>query len=700
MQRRMFPVRFRSVGRSRFPAALLAVFSLLVAFFAPLQIGPTSALADDPVSIIINKFDCPSSYNHDYYQLAANCSPPNYQVQFQLYGPNFTQFYTGGISQNGLTAGVFTIREIVPSGYSDPLAFCKISDQLGNDSGSQEVVIYDGYLEQQVDAGKTLYCDWFNIPLQQASTSGTIIVNKHFCKGPDAFDAYDASIYDLAANCNEQATPVPFSAYQGNNKLQDGTSTGAPNLLTFSNLPTGAITIVEQIPDGYGDPIAYCSVKDGQGNDRAPVTQAPVDNDRINWTLNSGDVVFCDWFNVPAEKLVTISVVKYSCPDSIGYNWGGFGDYTQGCTSPASGISFKLDSASTGNPGNQETDGNGQASWTDLEADHYYITEEVPDGYQQPVVFCAFYLPNASPQNQDFQPYSVSDDNRIEFDIKGGQYIVCVWFNVSNTWTPASPTATSTPKPKPTTAPSSTATATSVSTKKPTLIIHLHVCDTGYDQFAQNADPKKDCTGALTDQASFKLGPLTGTGNGTTTKVDSSGTVTFANVTAGSYRLTDLSFPTGGNGFIKACTSTGRDLKTYPFDPFAWVDPTGNVALSLINGETLECDWYDVPAATAGAPGLTIQVYDCGSAQPSTANCTKIDFVAYLVLVSQDDPGNPQLLVTNGSGFAHVDGLDGVYTLTESGVAPCSIQSTDLDANGNLNLSPDKATTANVFNCS
>jgi hypothetical protein len=688
--------------RRRRPAALITLVSLAALFIsllAPIQMlgfAPQAAAADDPVTINITKYDCVSNYGHDYSQLAANCSAPSYQTEFQVYGPNFTQFYTGSFSQDGLTAGVFSIREIIPNGYGEPIAYCTFTDGQGN-SSSMELITYDGYLEQQVDAGVTLSCNWYNIPLQQAPTYGNISINKHFCKGPNDFDAYSASIYDLAANCNEPATNVVFATFQNGTKLKEGTSTGAPNLLTFEDLPVGTITIVETIPEGYGDPIVFCSVKDEQGNDRAPATEAPVDNDRIDWNLNSGDVVFCDWFNVPAPLRTTISVVKYNCPDSIGYSYGEYDDYTKGCTQAASGISFKLDSASTGNPGNQETDTNGQITWSDMEADHYFLTEEVPSDYQQPVVFCAYYLPNASPQDQDFESYSISSDNQIEFDMKDGQYIVCVWFNVSKNWkaataTPPPPTATSSAPP-----PGKTATATAVP-KKPTLIIHLHLCEAEYDSFAQDADPKKDCTD-LADQASFKLAPLTGTGNGTTNPVDNTGKVTFANVEVGSYRLSEVSFPVDASAFIQTCTSTGRDLSTYPFQPFAVVDADGSVALSLINGETLECDWYDVPSLTGGN-GLTIQVYECGSGQTSitTVQCEKATSPVLLVLAPVDQ-GSPQIVQTNDSGFAHVDGLDGNFTLSETGEQPCRVDSDDLGADGTLSLSPDRATSVSVFNC-
>ncbi len=129
-----------------------------------------------------------------------------------------------------------------------------------------------------------------------------------------------------------------------------------------------------------------------------------------------------------------------------------------------------------------------------------------------------------------------------------------------------------------------------------------------------------------------------------------------------------------------------------------WSTSNGSVALSLINGETLECDWYDVPSLTGGN-GITIQVYECGTNQPSVANCDKVTAPVLLVLAPVTQ-GSPQIVQTNDSGFAHVDGLDGNFTLSETGQQPCGVESDDLGADGTLSLSPDRATSVSVFNCS
>jgi hypothetical protein len=106
-----------------------------------------------------------------------------------------------------------------------------------------------------------------------------------------------------------------------------------------------------------------------------------------------------------------------------------------------------------------------------------------------------------------------------------------------------------------------------------------------------------------------------------------------------------------------------------------------------------------VPSLTGGN-GLTIQVYECGSGQTSitTVQCEKATSPVLLVLAPVDQ-GSPQIVQTNDSGFAHVDGLDGNFTLSETGEQPCRVDSDDLGADGTLSLSPDRATSVSVFNC-
>jgi hypothetical protein len=433
----------------------------------------------------------------------------------------------------------------------------------------------------------------------------------------------------LAANCQAAGPPVTFDVLQNETRIGGGSTTGTPNLLVLSGLPVGPATIVEGLPEGYGDPLVFCSVQDELGADRAPLTQAQVDNDRAFWVLNAGDVVFCDWFNVPLPLGTSISVVKFICPPASGAPDQSYEEYASACTETRAGVSFKLDGARTGNPGEQLTDANGQITWSEMEADRYFLSEEVPVGFGPPAVFCSYYLP-AALQNRVYEPYPVSGENRIEFDLADGQFITCSWFNVpvtpdaspadtppnaaSPTHEPAAPTATAT-----TTAPAPTATAGAPSsTTQPTggqpvsggtatagqapdgapatLRIRAYRCEPGYAFLAADADPVVDCP-ELADGLRFELSSFTTTG-AQDRRLPNLGGVdsTFSPVVPGDYRLVAVNAPPDAAAFIRGCQSDLRRFEEYPFAPFAVVASDGSVRLALLAGETLICDWYEVPA--------------------------------------------------------------------------------------------------------
>ena len=585
----------------------------------------------EPSSIAVYAYDCPAPFGGDLELLAANCvRQTTAGSTFDIFGPNFMQTYYGMVEQGGVEAGVYTIRSFVSPGSTYPIVFCSESQLSGNQTAPQEVVVYDGYLEWNLAAGTSLSCDWFQIPAGAYDT-GTILVNKHFCPPIADFDAYGADVYGLAENCQEPASPVTFTASRNGTELATQTTPGAPNYAAFEGLQTGTIEIREDLPEGYGDPIVHCSVSDELGNDRAPLTQAQVDNDRILWELTVGDVVFCDWFNVPAERGTTISVVKITCPDSLGHDVDGSDGFQEACTETTEGVSFKLDGASTGNPGEQTTDANGQVTWSEMEADHYYLTEDVPSGYGRPVVFCGYYLPEALELERTYERYEVSGENRIEFDVADGQSIVCLWYNVSEDWGSATPTATKkatgTPKATGTAKPDATAASTPGSTSgttsgkgsgakpgdsqarpRPTatgpasLTIRAFRCEAGYDYRADDADPEADCT-ERPDDVVVELEAVDAPSGQTPRRADtgdSQGEATFADVTAGDYDLTRIGLESEDTAFVLSCESDVRDFEGHPFWPFATVAADGSVRLSLVPGESLTCDWFEVIAEETG----------------------------------------------------------------------------------------------------
>lgn len=675
--------------------------------------GPViAAPGQDQSGIFLNNFDCPGTYGGDLSQLLQNCTVV-LNVDFEVLGPNLQETAHGGISMQAMPAGLYRIREFIPAGYGDPIAFCGFAPSNDQQPALSPIVVYGGYYEFQLGQNESIYCDWFNIQPGAPADQATLYTNKHFCPAVAEFDAYAASIYDLAATCHEPTPPVPFTVTRNGATIASGTTSSGP--LVFNGLQPGPISVVETLPEGYDVPIVFCSVKDGLGNSRAPTLPVTVDNDRISWQLNPADVVFCDWYNVPAPLGVSISAVKYACPDSVGYDRDDFDDYAAACTEPVADVSFKLDGASTGNPGDRPTDSNGQVTWSEMEADHYFLSEEVPTGYGLPVVFCSYYLP-AALQDRVWLPYPVSSENRIEFDVMDGQFIACSWFNVSEQFADTAPIGTpgatpvgapdATPGIAPDTTPGSRARTTTTGrttsgSTTTTLTIRAFRCEPGYDDLSTDADPVLDCP-TRPDDVSFELATIAGASNQAPRRADTAGPVvgeaTFTGVVAGAYRLTELDIPSGGTAFILSCQSNQRTFGDYPLAPFGIVAVDGSVRLSLVAGESLACDWYDVPPDAANV-GLTVQVFDCGSAQPSVDACEPATERARFVLAPVSGNGSLVSFETGETGTAHVNDLDGIYTLSQVGRQPCAVQSTGADANGNLAISLDRLTEVNVFNC-
>ena len=262
------------------------------------------------------------------------------------------------------------------------------------------------------------YCDWwwYNPGQAPPPCSGSVMINKLDC--PPGYDAANASIYDLAATCHGQGQ-YDFSLTDANGGNQSGTTPGGGlNTVSFSNVPSGALTISEDAPGDYLPPRVFCKNQKITGEED-PEDEVQVNNFAINPTLKQGyDNLYCDWFNVPSPDKVNITITKYECPD--GFTSSDPSQLTSSCTESYAPVTFKLDGASSGNPGDQDTGSviqNG-VQWTNMDADTWYITEFLPQGHNEPIVFCSVtdYANNSntSPQQQTLE--QVQDGYRLTYD--------------------------------------------------------------------------------------------------------------------------------------------------------------------------------------------------------------------------------------------------------------------------------------------
>ena len=130
-----------------------------------------------------------------------------------------------------------------------------------------------------------------------------------------------------------------------------------------------------------------------------------------------------------------------------------------------------------------------------------------------------------------------------------------------------------------------------------TLVITKSTCPEGYDIYGDKSDVDKDCKD-LTKDIDFALTSLTpAVQNGTPTPNEpvkqttgDDGKATWTNLKAGPYLIAET-LPEGTHAaFIWTCKSDKRQFQTqYPFTPFSYAGPNGQLGITLIGGEKLEC---------------------------------------------------------------------------------------------------------------
>ncbi|MGH2550238.1 MAG: hypothetical protein ACRDHN_12660, partial [Thermomicrobiales bacterium] len=401
-----------------------------------LQIEPTYG------DVIVNKINCPVGYDAltgSIYDLAANCHD-QMAATFTLTDVNggSSSLTTPGSGVNSVTfssvpTGDLSITEQVPAGFTSPRVFCKNEAYTGEETGEIEQGIQNGTVYTSLEPGYDyVWCDWFNIP---ESKTGEVIINKIGC--PLGYDASNADIYDLAANCHEQPVAT-FNLIDVNGADSNLTSPGAGiNSVTFDAVPTGSFQVIEEPLAGYEYARVFCKNSSDLGGDTSE-DEVMVDNFGMTYELLSDyDYVWCDWFNIPSTN-GTIEIHKWECPADYDYSNSDWNDLLTSCSSTMNGVNFYGAVNGTDLP-NKITgdDGDGTIAWNDVPAGDLIIQEDIPSGYGNPVVYCGFtftFYNNGVPAIADGKifPDSVTA-GVLEHEFAQGESLYCDWFNMPST---------------------------------------------------------------------------------------------------------------------------------------------------------------------------------------------------------------------------------------------------------------------------
>jgi hypothetical protein len=128
-----------------------------------------------------------------------------------------------------------------------------------------------------------------------------------------------------------------------------------------------------------------------------------------------------------------------------------------------------------------------------------------------------------------------------------------------------------------------------------TLELVVQRCEAGYDPYDPRSRPDRECDEASGGTAFRLVGK--GLDLSGTTGSNGDGGVQFLGLVPGSYHLNQAPVPGIALAFVGDCESDLRDFDDLPFFPLAIAGPDGDVGLRVRAGETLRCDWYQVPEA-------------------------------------------------------------------------------------------------------
>jgi hypothetical protein len=293
------------------------------------------------------------------------------------------------------------ITETLPpdSGYGVPIIFC-YQFERGNPDGQLYAESYDpeNGVTWTPQVGIYLVCYFFNV--QAEDEFGQIIIEKYWCPPGLAF-VQAPTAEDMAGACQEEGSGATFELQgpEGDPQTWPPMSPegGPPATAGWEEVPPGNYAIYET---GLGEGwiyAVYCMEVNGTVKTiQDPQAQELVDGNGIVWSIQAGSTLYCYWFNQPPpEDENSVTVYKWDCEP--GTEYGRELDYYQGaledqetgpCETQHTNIPISLIDGNGEHPTTTQADG---TEWDGVVLDQngsFQITEQIPEGYGDPMVFC------------------------------------------------------------------------------------------------------------------------------------------------------------------------------------------------------------------------------------------------------------------------------------------------------------------------
>ncbi|MDQ3655053.1 MAG: hypothetical protein M3457_08240, partial [Chloroflexota bacterium] len=380
--------------------------------------------------VIVNKHACDyliPAYTLTYEQLVTQCTLDPGSIDFTVVSDTHQE--TQPASQTPLQlasfanvpSGYVAVVEKLPDGWGTPIVYCQVNLESGDPvSPPAQVEVYVGrQVNFPLEPGQVVYCDWYNV----ARGLVDVHVAKHACS--QGFDAYAADLTELVVNCTADPGIIDFTVEDGALYLQTKTATAAATA-SFVDVPSGRLRISEELPAGYGLPVVYCRIDFEDGSNVAPAARMTIGgNSTITAPLSAGQVLNCDWYNVPGGA-GSVSIWKQLCPEGFDAHTATRLELENLCGDDIPTIDFGLTSGSFSATASS-TNLFRYADFPAVPAGSVTVTETVPDGYGEPVVYC--HVQETGKPVQPDEKVTVAGGASITWELDADQRLICEWYN-------------------------------------------------------------------------------------------------------------------------------------------------------------------------------------------------------------------------------------------------------------------------------
>jgi hypothetical protein len=240
---------------------------------------------------------------------------------------------------------------------------------------------------------------------------------------------YVAAAGFAPVDCTETLDGVTFELQNHDAGGADHQASTMAGAVTFYPEP-GTYSLVQQVPDGYEKPFLWTCMDVNQ-----PLPPVPPlwFGNSYEMTILDSQAIECDWMMVEDNDNHVVTTASLACPEGVDPPDDSYMDALFACNQPIEGVTFTL--STDGGDMQGITDAGGGIVWTNVDlggSGEIRITEDIPEGYAEPEVWCVDF-PEDAADPEDFDQFWIPATNGeiVAFPEQHEPYrFTCVFMNI------------------------------------------------------------------------------------------------------------------------------------------------------------------------------------------------------------------------------------------------------------------------------